>query len=61
MNFYDTAKDSVGETRHTLGAFIRKEKDQMEQAYITIFFVVIIAAAFFLAGWAFGFHAGALK
>jgi hypothetical protein len=61
MNFYDTAKDSVGETRHTLGAFLQKDKDPMEQAAINIVLMLIVAAAMFMAGWAFGFGAGVTR
>lgn len=61
MNFLDTAKDSAGETLNTLGEFIQKDKDPIEQAAINIFLMLIVAAAMFAAGWAFGYHAGGLK
>lgn len=61
MNFLDTAKDSAGETLHTLGAFLQKEKDPIEQAWINIAFLLLIAAAMFVAGWAVGFGAGASR
>lgn len=61
MNYFDTAKDSAGETLHTLGAFIQKEKDPLEQAYVTIFLMLIVCSAMFLAGWAFGYGQGALS
>lgn len=61
MNFYDTAKDSAGETLHTLGAFLQKEKDPIEQAWINIAFLLLISAAMFAAGWAIGFGTGASR
>ena len=61
MNFLDTAKDSAGETLNTLGEFIQKDKDPIEQAAINIFLMLIVAAAMFAAGWACGFYAGAAQ
>jgi hypothetical protein len=61
MNFLDTAKDSAGESLNTLGAFIQKEKDPLEQAFITIFLMLIVAIAMFVAGWALGYGHGVLS
>lgn len=61
MEFLDTAKDSASKSINTLGAFIQKEKDPIEQAYVTIFLMLLVCAASFLAGWAFGHHAGVMR
>lgn len=61
MNYLDTAKDSAETVIHTVGTFVRKEKDPIEQAYITIFLMLVIAATMFMAGWAVGFGQGAMR
>jgi F0F1-type ATP synthase membrane subunit c/vacuolar-type H+-ATPase subunit K len=61
MNFLDTAKESASETLSTVGAFISKDKDPIEQAWITIALMLLIATAMFAAGWAVGFVAGASR
>lgn len=61
MNFLDTAKESANETLSTVGAFLQKDKDPIEQAWITIVLMLLIATAMFAAGWAVGFGAGASR
>lgn len=61
MNFLDTAKDGAESAIQTVGTFIQKEKDPIEQAYITIFLMLVIAATMFMAGWAVGFGQGAMR
>jgi len=58
MDFLDTAKESAGATLNTIDAFIKKEKDPVEQAYINISLMLIVAVAAFVGGWAIGFGAG---
>ena len=45
MNFLDTARESANETLSTVGAFISKDKDPIEQAWITIVLMLLIATA----------------
>lgn len=60
MNFFDTVNDKTRTAAHTMSEFIKKEKDLVKQAWITIFFLLIVSAAVFAAGWAFGYNAARL-